>query len=77
MAKTRFGSVLECFRGDSIGIWLDKIWNCLRIFSRRFKWILAQTRFGFVLEYFRGDSIGIWLRQGLDLSENIFGKMQL
>ena len=43
----------------------------------RINWNLAKTRFGFVLEFFRGDSIGIWLRQGLDLSENIFGKMQL
>ena len=38
---------------------------------------MAKTRFGFVLQYFRGDAIGICLRQGLDLSENIFGKMQL
>ena len=39
----------------------DKVWNCLRIFSRSINWILAKTRFGIVLEYFRGDSIGIWL----------------
>ena len=46
----------------------DKIWNCLRIFSRRINWNLAETRFGFVLEYFRGDSIEIWLRQDLEMS---------
>ena len=52
MARTRFGIVLEYFRGDSIGIWLDKIWNCLRILSRRFDWKLANTQYGNVLECF-------------------------
>ena len=37
---------------------------------------MAKTRFGIVLEYFRGDSIGLWLRHNLELSWNIFGKMQ-
>ena len=47
---------------------VDKIWNCLRIFSRRCNWNLAKTQFGIVLEYFRGDVIGIWLRHNLELS---------
>ena len=46
----------------------DKIWNCLRTFSRRCNWNLANTQFRIVLEYFRGDVIGIWLRHNLELS---------
>ena len=31
---------------------LDKIWNCVRLFSMRCNWNLAKLRFGIVLEYF-------------------------
>ena len=55
----------------------DKIWNFLRIFSRRCNCNLAKTRFGIVLDYFRCDTIGIWLRQDLELFQNIFDEMQL
>ena len=45
----------------------DKVWNCLKIFSKRCNWNLARTKIGISSEYFRGDAIGIWLKEDLDL----------